>query len=509
MKDVNLIVNYDLIEASFSMKFVDAGSSDLITDNVNIKIAGEDSHLVLDITGVQSPDNTYVSADGFFGLAVDPIHDVAEDGALEFRVVAEAPGYVSTSIPFNITENGHSNTAVQMARIASLPPGSDLKTSDFILNDQGQATENIVVETPEVGEYSTKSVITIPNGTTLLDENNTPLSGDVTVSLIHFNNFNDESLASFPGSLFAPTENGVSMFYSAGFSSIEIRDKDDGRIARYMDDNNTIELEMEVRDDTYIEPGEVIDVGASMPRWSYNESEGIWEKEGDDIVELNDKGKYSIRGELTHLSYWSWNRTFQVCSGGATTFIFRSNGSYASGEEVNLKIAVHRAEDDVFLKSFNLNPLIDQPISITQAPADIDVKLHITNLHTGGEMEAGPYSTLCNVEEEINLDQIPPPPNTINVLVNIHGYCPSHPDIRIYPSLGYWYKKLSGNTDWIYGYLENGKTYIKNAILGETYELIVYYDGTTEQFLINVENQNAVEESIEFTIPMCDEVFDY
>ncbi|MCD4746077.1 MAG: hypothetical protein K8R58_07245, partial [Bacteroidales bacterium] len=237
---IKLIVNYDLIKASFSIKFINAKTSEPIglSDGkiVEITITGQDKDKVLDVTGVKNSYYKYESAGGFFGLSIDPNVQPSEANPVEFTVVAEANGFVNNSIPFSVKSEQHLSLVVQMVEINNPPEGVDVVSDNTGNANNGVVSNDIVLTTDPVSTTFSTSTLTIPKDVVLKDASGTKLNGTLTTSFIYLSNRHDESLASFPGGLITNinTVTNPVLFYSAGYAAIEIKDAS-GRKAKIIE----------------------------------------------------------------------------------------------------------------------------------------------------------------------------------------------------------------------------------------------------------------------------------
>ncbi|MCD4746389.1 MAG: hypothetical protein K8R58_08825, partial [Bacteroidales bacterium] len=266
---------------------------------------------------------------------------------------------------------------------------------------------------------------------------------------------------------------------------------------------------MDIPDNTYNpQTHTTVQDGDEIPLWSYEETTGEWSYEKTGTIIWNNKGKFEIKSELSHLSYWNWDWYWEdVCYNGA--YLLFNSSHYSPGDIVELLLIAYKAEDATFMTATNLTATIGETLQLLLVPSLVPTYFIIYDIANNGNMQTGIFADLCLGTYEINLDEMSVPPNiSADVTVMVSGYCPNKPEIIVYPSLGYWYREISpGNTDWIYGYMVNGRAILRNALY-KTFEFVFYYDGNLEEYIIPVTNQTYIEKGVELTSEMCD-LFQY
>jgi hypothetical protein len=274
---VKLIIDYNLIQTTFSIRFVDASTGELIgrdgNKQVEVKIEGQHAVSVIDISGLQK--DLYKSTHGFVELALDPGVEPSADNPVKFTVVASTEGYLKTSLPVEVLKNDNNIFEIRMVNLDNPPQGVSKVISDEGESDpEGRVKEDLNVVTPG-GEVDLK----IKSGTILKNSNGEPLTGQLNISLFHFSNLEDESLMAFPGGLNANVEMPGGeyeqvFFFSAGFIALEIADEN-GKIAETVL-NYPLEITMEIPEETYNSDKQAgVAAGDTLPVWSYEVETGI------------------------------------------------------------------------------------------------------------------------------------------------------------------------------------------------------------------------------------------
>lgn len=198
-------------------------------------------------------------------------------------------------------------------------------------NDSGAVTKAIEVSTPVPGDDAAnaqavaggKVDLTVPVSTVVLDRDDKAVTGPLTANVVYYSNEPDgtgsldidSALLAFPGGL-SPTEiigegsdepdpaYNDSTFVSAGFTAIQIQNDKGDIVSKFVP---SVELSFQVSENTIAPEGEVIEVGNTIPVWSYSGDKGRWKAEGEaKVVAYNDVSKmYTVTKEISHLSYYN------------------------------------------------------------------------------------------------------------------------------------------------------------------------------------------------------------
>jgi hypothetical protein len=487
---------------------------------VRVQIFGANANQVHDISGVTQ--SSYYSARGFMTLGIEKSVKPTPANPFKFTIVAEAEGYVSTSVPMNIVSESHGSIQVQMVEISNPSKGIASIVNTDLTVDHGVVNSTVLITTPVVATTNTKAVLTIPQNTIIKDASGTPLEGNITTTMVYFNNIDDESIQCFPGGLMANVvQNGVEkdvMFYSAGFVAIEMTDGS-GRKAKSFE-NNQIQVCIEVPLQTYNPvTNTTIQVGDEIPLWSYEPSTGQWNYEGQMII-YNQNGSYIVNGFFSHLSYWNWDWGWGdgYCEYGCQLH-FISN-TYPAGYPVGCYFLIHRQSDGVLLDDSRNHwgsgmfgggtgsgtmVLIGETVQFWRVSSGIPVVIEARDYWYNTTIGAQLVNDLCSgtYDFELTPPQLPP---SDSVVVKLNGYCPSSPNDTVYPSLGYYYKNITRNGPWLSGYMVNGNSTLYNMILGDTYKFGTTFNGVYEQYDMTIVQSGFYIFSVQFTQAMCDEI---
>jgi|GEM_PF-3241907 len=281
---------------------------------LDVAITGENKALV---KGTMQSDISL----GTYILNTDIIKP-SEDDPLQFTLVFSADGYLTTSRSYYFAGNGTKYDYVILTNLSAQNAGVDSTTQT-----KGSATNGVVDAEVSVTTDGNKASVVIPQGVTLKSEDGTPLSGNLTTTIAHFDAGDPRALAAFPGSLtpIIKDEEGntePSRFVSAGFVSIDIADGAGNKAATI--ENGSLSVSIAASSATVNPDTEkVIQAGDKIPLWSFNEKSGQWSYESEVTLEADDlyipltrsyeKG-LRVKTSVTHLSSYNLDYHEDSCA---------------------------------------------------------------------------------------------------------------------------------------------------------------------------------------------------
>lgn len=478
MNGAKLIINYDLIKTFINVQFVDAATGDLIgqSDNTEVKvvITGANADAVLDNTGVKKDE--YYSTNGFMGLALNPNNEYVPtvSNPIKFTIVASLEGYISTSKGVTIGKEGTYNEKIVMTNISNPPNGVVVKEEKGIGNLVGGALQDEVTVKTQNDEAS----ITIPAGTIIKDGDGNTLSGTLDITLVYFNNIEDESLAAFPGGLMTTiiqdgqAQDGV--FFSAGFLAIEITDQNGLTAEKF--EVNTAELNMMVDDRTYNpETQAQVEDGNVVPLFSYNTENGEWNFDQEVTIEGGVRSTFDVTAQISHLSYWNFDWFWGFPCPDGIQFLFV--GDYSACGCTEFTGIMRKQADNTFFSYIYFWACEGVPIQTLWAPPDMPVSI---------EWDQGCSSLI--VDEDITYIQNLCAPdimeiyfsveggNTTVVSVDIMGRCAANANVEVRPTYGAWYRP-AGSWCWKWAFMYAGHVEICDVVIGQEYVIGTYFNG--------------------------------
>ena len=501
-----LIIDYNLIKTSFTIKFYDAATGILIgegEDNrfVDVTIFGQNADNVLDITGTQPI--TFHSAEGFLALAINPDVTPSLSNPAKFTIVTHLDGYLPNSKAITVYKEGNYIYDIYLVDINNPPNGvSRISNHSGHSNNEGVVEEDIIVTTP-----NGMATVTIYAGTILKEGNGNPCTGTITVNLAHFSNLEYESLLAFPGGL----ETTVNMpdgsvdeglFFSAGFISLDVFDENWSTAdSAYI---HAVNMQMFVPEETYNSStlGGVAD-GDILPLWSYNLNEGTWNFESNDTINATDKGLFEVISNTWHFSYWNWDWFWgEYCPEGLE---INFHSEDYTCDCYWLKATITNPYNGAYMMSSWFYACNNEPVRLLYVPAFFPVNITFTGYCNGLYTELDYYyiDNLCAA----NILDITLYSETIgsNVLFEISGYCPNNPNFEVRPTLGVWFRPAN-NWCWQYAFMYNGYADICNVILGEPYVFGVVYDGHWTEYTVTPDYDAYIYQELELTDDICTNV---
>lgn len=475
---VKLILNTNLIRTAIGLSIIDANTGEPVGysdgTTVNISIEGPDKGAIIDAMGTSE----FKTQKGFSNLAIDPDFTPTSAKPIKFVIVASASGYLTTSLPVTIAKDGGYNYTISMIKISAPPAGVSAKSTTITTNGFGATTAPIIILSGIVSATNTEATITIPTGTILMDENNTPLTGNLTTKLVYFSDGTDASINSFPGGLSATTDQGDKFFSTAGFVSLEISNAS-GSVKKF---SQPIQINIGINPNTNLPDGLTkVKVGDSIPVWSYEVSTGSWSSELQSTVQDGGSGKLVITLDVNHLSYWNLDWFYGGnCGTGATINVtgnLPSSGNYNSNYYY---YELRREADGSILKSGMQDFTNGSSFTLLNAPNVLaDLKVYEggtwyscnSNLKKIAELLS---VNLCSGNYTIDVNGTVPQA----VSLKVSAKCDDRPDFVIRPTIPIYVKEKGACGWWQYaGLMVNGQISSTVVKVGKTYIFGIYFDG--------------------------------
>jgi hypothetical protein len=497
-----LIIDYNLIQTSWSLKFTDAATGAIINNStVEVTVSGQNKDDVCDITGVLHTDYKYHSVEGFFGCAVP--YNVKPDvnNPVKFNLIINCPGYLATSVPVMATSEDHFILEIPLLNYNNLPNGVVMQATTAQTNN-GMLTDNLVLSTAAIPSTGITASLSIPAGTVLKTGDGSLASGSLELSLILFSNMDDQSLASIPGGMMASVEgsNDPSLFFSAGFVVLEITDATGNDIVTL--EGGEANLEVGVSEQTW-NPDENrgVQAGDEVPVWSYYAPSGERKYE-DRTATVSSKAGLMISSNFSHLSWWGFDWLWgDICAEGST-FIFTSQDYTCDCIFMEAIIREEASGNHNILFTDYIYACLGEEYTTTFVPSGLPLSIEFnpvcSGTHTSQDIYY--YNDLCT-QDIINIDLVSGS-NLTDVILDVSAYCPSEPDIIIRPTLGAWFRNIN-DFCWRWSFMTNGYVHICDVEMGETYVVGVYYDGKWEETEVHVTSELYYYNEIELTEDIC------
>ena len=516
LDNMQLLIDYNLIKTTIDVHIHDAATGELLgkemSQAVSLTITGRDSDAVVDVLGMTPKNNRFSVNRGIANMALSPKlgYTPSETNRISYNIVVTLPGYLTTTQQVNITKTGRNFVSIHVVPLNNTPSGVAAIVAPGVATTLpgGQVTSPATVTLPD-GE----ATIQIPEGIVMRDVQGNILSGNLNVTVVHFDNTDPNALAAFPGGLTptvqrldGSTESG--MFYSAGFVAIEITD-DQGRQANQFFDG-AIALTSTVSSATYNPLTQTnIAAGDIVPLWSLDESTGIWTEEGTAVVE-NNNGPLEFNVELTHLSYYNFDWFLGAMCEIGRPFVFTANQSIEGS--FLLKAHVYRLDDNSFINTIMMWANTLEPIFTSWVPQGIGLEI-VWDTENSPFIEVAPSSQptivydLCGTDP-INVELFLNNSNeytTVTMLVSV--YCVDEPDVIIRPSFTANCQNISSGGPIIPVEMVEGVATVPGVKLGDTYLVWITYDDEEYSTEVVVTQDNYSYLNVEISADICDEIF--
>lgn len=495
-KERNTMVSFVILDSKTNMPIG-------INTNTDIKltVTGKDSDKIIDLLNRSKTE--FSVPKGHITFAIRDEITPSQSNPIEFTVVIEADGYITTSTPVSISSTKGNPFRIYMASKTDLPTGvsGKDKAQAGSVDGTGRTIGEIVLETDRDVRTNTTMQITIKPGTLITDANGTPLSGNLEASFFHFNNMDDASLQSFPGGFSAQVTNQNNQqesvyFTTGGFASIQITDQS-GRRARNFDP--PIEIYMEMDADTKDHSGSTVNPGSEVPIWSYNDFSGEWAFEENAVIEQGTEGNLAVNFESNHLSWWNIDWYGPACYLGTRVDILGVMGQMTG--------KLKRASDGTLMGWYPTRPIAGGTtfVQFYFAPYSLPAifELYDINNNLVGSTQ---ISDLCTVQQaEINLTGT----TEVNFTFMGVGVCATNPDVELRPSFPVWIRPSGQNVAPTYaGLLQQGQISISIPAPG-MYLVGTYFEGNYYEYevdLTNIVDGQVINEEIELPQNICDEL---
>jgi len=257
-------------------------------------------------------------------------------------------------------------------------PGNSVKQEKVILFKAAYTT----ISTGTSGTIDAGGKLTLPES--LIDENGTTYSGEVTVKNKYLDPDNKDFLRSAPGDLLAlNTSNEYQQLASFGMYMVELYDADGALLN--IPEGSTATIEFPIAEKHQDE------IGTSIPLWYFDEENGVWKEEGEAQV----VGETMV-AEVTHFTWWNCDLPYDFTT--ICLLFLDSDGEPMPGMEI--EFSVNGA-------SFGLATTDAFGTLIAKVPVGeiIDVKYFLDGIEIGTQ-SIGPFGQNAR-KETINTDLNP------------------------------------------------------------------------------------------------------
>ncbi|MCS7052929.1 MAG: hypothetical protein NZM09_04255 [Ignavibacterium sp.] len=486
---------------SIRVEFLDQNAKTLVSTPITLKFGGRNKNDV--ITDVNQPISQMTVRDGIAYFAIkDNIIPTAEN-PVEVILIVQSSQYLSTSSKLLITKTGSNSFVVNLLKPPvnpniPAPAGITANEQSFgnIATSAG-TTVNIVANSGG----NIRSILTVPSGTILRDANGNALSGNVRTQITYFDATSRSAIPSFPGGFSVNTNtSGNGAFVTAGFSAINMF-VNDTPVESF---SRPVSVQIQVNPNTRNPiTGTTVRPGDQIPMWSYNESTGTWNFEGNYTLQssIGPDGKQVLfveKSDVTHLSYWNLDWYFNACYlsskikfvGGCWDLLYWYI-EYENGQGFLGSGSVFSNDPEIVF----LNAPSNTPVRILAFESFSDLINYYYNRNQSLLRGSLLVQNLCaGTTQTFNL-QVNTQSSGQTVNLTVRGRCPNGNildqgtlDIEIFKN-GFWQHA---------GRIINGQITLNCLQIGQTYNFRAYYNG---QYYYREQQITSANMVIEIPLP--------
>ncbi len=390
-----------------------------LMSNVQLSISGTHAKNVVDGSGEAA--TAWEATQGIFALYLAGVTPSA-DTPVKFTVIAYKKGYLSTSKEIYLTSQGAHEFNINMFNLNSAQSIPDIAVAtatgssvNGVLQSAINLNSSIDTTASSGNAIKASANLSIPAGTTITNRDGVPLTGALSITTTYHNSLTDTGLSSFPGGLEPTvTQNGTQSegyFVSAGFTAIEVSDENGNKARNF---STPFDLRVTIAADT-VNPntGAKVQVGETLPLWSYDEDNAQWTLESNAIVKGPDSnGLLYVEESVNHLSYFNldyWST--QRCSKATINL----NGWTSALTNHSVKIVISRPGGG--FQRYKYGNLSQSSMTFYNIPTQFPLNFTVYYDNT----VIGSLTTKCDLSTStfspsiLNLSNIP---NTRSVKVN-------------------------------------------------------------------------------------------
>jgi hypothetical protein len=469
-------INAKLLPTPITVSFVNAlPGSDLLPDSIRLEIFGEDSGNL--VTPAGSAHFVVIEGLVFIGVNDNPNPILGEP--LNFGIQAEAPGFYpatySASLP---TRDIPQHISVYLIQEGATPPGvSDQRGAHQVSGAGFSAPHSL--QTPLSGGKEEQVSAEFPAGAQLFTRENALVTGNVQMSLVHYDNRTPPSTRATAGItefVDASSLNGTALgkvsFYQAGVYSLFIR-SGQAQVDHF---SKPLSVRMTLNSKTFNpETGQYIAEGDLLKVWRFDEKGKRWEEKGQAVVKKM-AGKFLVDYPQSGAGTWMVGQAVAICQTGAT-LVVQSNipagactrNFYTRLVDVNTGKALSNKWSDNYLSLEN-----QKRIALHNLPEGVVAKLQVWEGVGACEgqllAESQPFHPCGGGTIQVNLSSL----NTqdwLPISISLSGYCTVKGEqVAINPNSSLMYRPAGCGVYGLVGELPGGEACMATLKKGQSYD---------------------------------------
>ncbi|GAB2526897.1 hypothetical protein [Spirosoma aerophilum] len=398
-------------------QFYDPTGNPLPTDN-QITIVGPDASRVVTTLNTR---RYKVNTDGNLLLAAAPGTDISSQNPLRFTLVVESKEYLTVVQPYVLSDPKRQTRSIRRISLRNPPRTLNAVQQAGSASTSGSVPTTFgLTTTPKTGEID-QATVRLESGTRLIDREGQAVGGNLTLAVMYTNARTDEAtrfipgggiLSSVAGRRGAPLGN---LRFVSLAGSVTFQLYNDGyTLVKNL--SPSARWTMDVNPSLYNVPkGRSIQVGDSIPLFSYDELTSRWQEERPGVVIRNPQtGRLEYQAEAAYTAAYVAGWTESICAVGP---VFRVSSPLA-GVDVNYLCKVIDVTTGQQVSAFYTNANNGSLISIRNQPKNRKLKVQIYDetdawgKGTKGGLiaESAPGFTCDQSPVTISLAALPVPP---------------------------------------------------------------------------------------------------
>ncbi len=394
-----------------------------IQEEVEITFSGEGRNDIISTTSV--PLDKIKTDEGIGQFSVNDSIVPTIENPFKVILVCKADGYITTSLPVELTKPGIKPIEIIMVKNGELPEGTISNTQTTGSATVSGGTSNPITISSGIEPNTNASAeISLPQGARLIGEDGEYLSGEINTSITYFNPVDHQSLLSFPGGFEVTVENEngemeETRFATAGFIALEMTV---GGVPVDEIENGSLSLKMDIPADLINpETSETVKAGDIIPIWSYDEKTGEWAFEENLTIESSPESPTGLGIKFQNISHFSfWNLDWKLgkgCATGTTIKFISTTGIFINPVIARLyyESVPGSGNFDAHLSSKYIYPAAPEWTFI-RAMAERPVQVRVFVPNTSIQLNTGIEAIIPDLCDENNITYIPFTPTDTTII---------------------------------------------------------------------------------------------
>ncbi|AUD07437.1 hypothetical protein [Spirosoma pollinicola] len=301
-------------------QFYDPAGNSLPVGN-QIKIAGPDAQQVVTTLNTKKYK---INSDGDLLLAALPGTSVSAQSPFRFTVVAEAYNYLPVVQSVVLTSLNRQTRPIRRISLLNPPPTLNAALATGRADANGAVAATFGVTTAAQKSDADHAMVTLTSGTKLTNREGNVVGGELVLSVIHTNARSDEAASYIPGggimSAVAGRNGGPSLgnfrfLTIAGSVTIKVYNEQ-YELVRSLSPAG--QWTMDLNPNAYnVSKSRAIQVGDSIPLFSYDEFISRWQMERPGVVSRNAQtGRLECRAEAAQAVAYVAGWAESICAEG-------------------------------------------------------------------------------------------------------------------------------------------------------------------------------------------------